>query len=95
MQIFVSPEVIKEECQILNIVNQEKKALGYISFFFDDKKMYVYGHCEELGVSKDFKDTITPYIQGMAKVKPDLDIFSYISIGGEKLDLADEESEDK
>ncbi len=95
MQIFVSPEVIKEECQILNIVNQEKKALGYISFFFDDKKMYVYGHCEELGVSKDFKDTITPYIQGMAKAKPDLDIFSYISIGGEKLDLSEEETEEK
>ncbi|WP_077618501.1 hypothetical protein [Bacillus sinesaloumensis] len=95
MQIFVSPEVIKEDCQILNIVNQEKKALGYISFFFDEKKMYVYGHCEELGVSKDFKDTITPYIQGMAKAKPDLDIMSYISIGGEKLDLSEEDTEGK
>ncbi|MFT4414109.1 hypothetical protein ACLM5H_09630 [Fredinandcohnia humi] len=95
MQIFISPEVIKEQCQILNIVNQDHKAVGYISFFFDDKKMYVYGQCEEEGVSKDFKDVIQPYIQGMAKAKPDLDIYSYISIGGEKLDLSEEESKEK
>ncbi|MFS0863269.1 hypothetical protein [Fredinandcohnia sp. 179-A 10B2 NHS] len=95
MQIFVSPEVVKEQCQILNVVNQEQKAVGYVSFFFDDKKMYVYGHCEDAGVSKDFKDVIQPYIHGMAKAKPDLDIMSYIAVGGEKLELADEESKDK
>ncbi|MCH1626371.1 hypothetical protein [Fredinandcohnia quinoae] len=92
MQIFISPEIVKEQCQILNIINQDQKAIGYITFFFDEKKMYVYGQCEEEGVSEDFKDVIQPYIQGMSKAKPDLDIYSYICIGGKKLTLNKDEN---
>ena len=93
MQIFLSPEVVKPECQIINIVNSSQKAIGYITFLFDEKKMYVYGLCEEEGVSEDFRDLIKPYIQGMGKAKPELDVYSYISVGGEKLDIATDEKE--
>jgi hypothetical protein len=94
MQIFLSPEVIKPECQILNIVNTNQKAVGYVTFLFDEKKMYVHGVCEEEGVIEDFKDILKPYIQGMSKSKPDLDVYSYISICGKKLDISAESEED-
>ncbi len=93
MQIFLSPELITPEFQIINIINQNEKAIGYVTFLFDEKKMYVYGVCEEEGVSEDFKDLIKPYIQGMAKAKPELDVMSYISIGGKKLEIGEEKEE--
>jgi len=91
LQIFLSPEVVKPENQIINIVDQNQKAIGYLTFLFDEKKMYIHGLCEEEGVSADFKDLIKPYIQGMSKAKPELDVLSYISIGGKKLELGEEE----
>lgn len=87
--------MIKPECQILNIINQNQKAIGYVTFIFDEKKMYVHGQCEEEGVSEDFKDLIKPYIQGMSKAKADLDVYSYISIGGKKSDISKEEKKEE
>lgn len=96
MDIYFAPELIKQEAQVLNIVNSKQKAVGYLTFIFDQKKMYVYGHLEDQGVKEDFKDLVKPYIQGMKKAKPELDIFSYINVGGEKLDIgSDSESESK
>lgn len=95
MQIFLSPEIIKPESQIINVVNSSQKAIGYITFLFDEKKMYVYGLCEEEGVSEDFRDLVKPYIQGMSKAKPELDVYSYISMGGKKLDIGDIEKQKK
>ncbi|MFC4322767.1 hypothetical protein [Litchfieldia salsa] len=93
MQIFLSPELMTQEYQIINVINQNEKAIGYVTFLIDEKKMYVYGLCEEEGVSEDFKDLIKPYIQGMSKAKPELDVYSYISIGGKKLEIGDSKSE--
>ncbi|QOR65146.1 hypothetical protein IM538_15060 [Cytobacillus suaedae] len=87
MQIFFSPELVTPECQVLNIVDLKDKAVGYVAFLFDEKKMYVYGHCEEEGVSEDYKDLVTHFIQGMSKAKSDLDVFSYLSVAGKKIDI--------
>lgn len=93
MEIYLSPELIKPECQILNIVNQKQKALGYVTFLFDEKKMYVYGQCEEEGVCEDFKDILKPFIQGMSKAKPNLDVYVYVSVGGKNLNLNEKEND--
>jgi hypothetical protein len=93
LQIFLSPELMTQEYQIINVVTQNEKAIGYVTFLIDEKKMYVYGLCEEEGVSEDFKDLVKPYIQGMSKAKPELDVYSYISIGGKKLELGDSNKE--
>lgn len=84
MQIYFSPELIKNDAQVLNIVDQNGKAVGYTAFIFDEKKIYVYGQLEEAGVEGDFKDLVQPYIQGLAKSKPGLDVYSYLSVGGTK-----------
>ncbi|MBM7644165.1 hypothetical protein JOD45_000356 [Scopulibacillus daqui] len=87
MEIYFSPELIKQEAQILNIIDQDSKPVGYMSFLFDDKKLYIHGHLEEKGVSEDFKDLVKPYIKGLINLKPDCEVYSYLSIGGEKLEL--------
>lgn len=86
MQIYLSPEYMKTESQLLNIVDQNNKPVGFLMFLFDDKKMYVYGQGEE-GVKEDFKDLVQPYIQGMKKSKPEAEVLCYLTIGGTRLEL--------
>ncbi|WP_078553982.1 hypothetical protein [Bacillus alkalicellulosilyticus] len=93
MQIYFSPEFIKQDAQVLNVVTQENKAVGYLAFLLEEKKMYVYGQLEEGGVEEDFKDLIDPYLKGLTKLKPDLEVMSYISVGGRKIELNSGEEE--
>ncbi|WP_042464037.1 hypothetical protein [Neobacillus dielmonensis] len=94
MQIYFSPEVITPQFQVLNVVDSENKAVGNVAFLFDEKKLYVYGILEEEGVGEDFKDLVTPYIKGLAKAKPDVEVFSCLYIGCQKIKLHGDE-EDK
>lgn len=90
MQIYFSPEVITPEYQVLNIVDSTNKGVGNIAFLFTDKKLYVYGILEEEEVGADFKDLVTPYIKGMAKAKPGVDILSCLYVGCKKIKLTEE-----
>jgi hypothetical protein len=91
MEIYLSPELMKQDSHVLNIIDQNGKAVGYVTFLLDEKKMYVYGQLEEEGVGEDFKDLIQPYIKGMSKTKQDLEVYSYLSVGGQKIDLEKKE----
>ena len=91
MQIYFSPEVITPHFQVLNVVDSENKAVGTVAFLFDEKKLYVYGILEEEGVGEDFKDLLTPYLKGLSKAKEDLNIFSCLYVGCEKINLNNEE----
>jgi hypothetical protein len=42
---------------------------------------------EEEGVEEVFKDLVTPYISGLAKSKPGLDILSCLYVGCKKIKL--------
>jgi hypothetical protein len=87
LQIYFSPEVITPQFQVLNVVDTNNKGVGNVAFLFDEKKLYVYGILEEEGVEADFKDLVTPYIKGLAKAKPGLDIFSCLYVGCKKINL--------
>ncbi|MDQ0337985.1 hypothetical protein J2S00_000768 [Caldalkalibacillus uzonensis] len=91
MEIYLSPELVKEDVHILNVVNHKNEAVGYLTFVVDEKKMYVLGQCQTEGVREDFKDVIKPYIKGMSKLKPDLDVYVTLFVGGKEINL--EESE--
>ncbi|WP_332694948.1 hypothetical protein [Halalkalibacter lacteus] len=97
MQIYFSPEFMKEDAQVLNIVTDSNKPVGYMAFLMneDKKKMYVYGQLQEEGVYEDFKDLVKPYLQGLKKLKPDLEVYSYLSVGGKKVELEDETEKEK
>ncbi len=88
MQIYFSPEFFKEDAQVLNIVTHHNEPVGYLAFLMDGKeKIYVYGVLENEGVTEDFKDLVKPYLQGLMKINPDLDVYSYLTVGGKKVDL--------
>ena len=94
MPIYFSPEVMSPHFQVLNVVDAKDNAVGNIAFLFDEKKLYVYGILEEEEVGADFKALITPYIKGLSKSKPDLDVFSCIYVGCKKITLETEEEEE-
>lgn len=91
MQVYFSPEVITTEFQVLNVVDSKDKAVGNVAFLFDEKKLYVYGILEDEGVGADFKDLVSPYVKGLAKAKPGLEILSCLYVGCKKITLKDEE----
>lgn len=91
MEIYFSPELYKEEAQILNVVDEQHNAVGYFAFFIDEKKIYVYGHLENEGVGEDYKGMIKNYLKGLVKLKPERDIYSYVAIGGKKVEIKNED----
>jgi hypothetical protein len=91
LQIYFSPEVITPEYQVLNVVDSTNRGVGNIAFLFADKKLYVYGILEAEEVGADFRDLVTPYLKGLAKAKPGLDIFSCLYVGCKKIELNDKE----
>lgn len=91
MGIFLSPELNKEEAQVLNIVDHKEQGCGYLAYIINDKKIYVYGQLENEGVCEDFKELVKPYLKGIEKLKEGAEVLTYISVGGKKLDLANEE----
>ncbi|WP_100406172.1 hypothetical protein [Bacillus solitudinis] len=95
MQIYFSPEFINEDAQVLNVVSDENKPMGYMAFLMNDekKKIYVYGQLEDEGVNEDFKDLVKPYLQGLTKLKPELEVYSYLTVGGKKVELEAEKKE--
>lgn len=95
MEIYLSPEVITSHFQILNVVNGEDKALGNIALLFDEKKLYAHGILEEEGVSENFKSIVQPYIKGLAKAKPDLEVYSCLYVGCKKISLNGDEEKEK
>jgi hypothetical protein len=95
LQIYFSPEVITPQYQVLNVVNSNNKSVGNVAFLFDEKKMYVYGILEDEEVGADFKDLVTPYVKGLAKAKPGLDILSCLYVGCKKIKLKEEEEDEK
>ncbi|WP_280768094.1 hypothetical protein [Salipaludibacillus daqingensis] len=91
MQLYLSPEFYKQDAQVLNIVTDKSKPVGYLAFLMTDKKMYVYGVIEEEGVAEDFKDLVTPFIQGLTKLSSEIEVFTYLSVGGKKIEFESQE----
>lgn len=93
MQIYFSPEVITPEYQVLNVVDSDNKGVGNVAFLFAERKLFVYGILEEEEVGADFKDLLTPYLKGLAKAKPGLDIYSCLYVGCKKIKLNEKEDD--
>lgn len=87
MQIYFSPEFINQSAQVLNIVTDRDEAVGYLSFLIEENKMYVFGNIQEEGIREDFKDVVKPYLQGLTKLKPDLEVMTFLSVGGKKVEI--------
>jgi ABC-type dipeptide/oligopeptide/nickel transport system ATPase component len=64
-----------------------------MAIMFDEKKMYIYGIIEEEGVTENFRSIVQPYIKGLAKSKPDLEVYSCLYVGCKKISLNEIEEE--
>lgn len=95
MELYFSPEWMNGQSQILNVVDQKQKAVGFLCILKEDKKMYVFGNLQEIGVKEDFKDLVQPYVAGMTKMNKEVEVFSYLTAGGEKIDFKEENQEEK
>jgi hypothetical protein len=93
VQVYFSPEVMTPEFHVLNIVDSKNTCVGNLAFLFTEKKLYVYGILEEEGVQADFKDLATPYIKGLIKANPGVEVYSCLYVGGKKIELKEEETD--
>ncbi|MDY7241949.1 hypothetical protein [Halalkalibacterium halodurans] len=87
MQLFLAPEMIKADAQVLNVITDKEEAIGYLAYLQFDTNLYVYGHLQEVGAKGDFHDVVKPYIQGLQATFNDCDLYTSISVGGETLQL--------
>jgi hypothetical protein len=94
VQIYFSPEVMTPEFHVLNVVDSDDKAVGNVAFLFEEKKLYVYGILEEEGVKADFQDLVTPYLKGLSKTKPGIEVYSCLYVGCKKITLETEKEEE-
>jgi len=85
VELYFSPEWMNKNIQILNVVTDRQKPVGYLCIFHEDKKMYIFGNLQDGGLKEDYHDLIKPYIQGLANISGDAEMFSYITIGGEMI----------
>lgn len=83
MEVYFSPEWMAENVQILNVVNDKEKPVGYLCILHENKKMYIFGNLQESGLKEDYHDLIRPYVQGLSKSNREVEMFSYITVGGE------------
>jgi hypothetical protein len=91
MEIYFSPELIAQQGEILNVVDEKNQPVGYFAFIMSDKKMYIYGHLEKEGVTEAYKGMVKAYIHGLSKNDEEIEVFSYIAVGGKKLEINKEE----
>lgn len=85
MEIFLTPEFLSQESQILNVVDEKNQPVGYISILHaGEEKVYLYGHLENEGVRESFRKMVHAYMEGLGK-NGEKDIYAYVSVGGEKL----------
>ncbi|WP_139822835.1 hypothetical protein [Tuberibacillus sp. Marseille-P3662] len=93
MPTFFSPEIMNPNFHVLNVVDSNKTPVGYTAFLFDEKKMYIYGQVEQEGLAEDYKDMVKPYVEGITKANPDLNVYSYFSIGGKPFSIDTQKDE--
>ena len=95
MEILFAPEVITPEFQILNVINRKDKAVGNVALLFDEKKLYIYGILEDEGVTENFRSIVHPYVKGLAKAKPELEVYVCLYVGCKKISLNELKDEKK
>ncbi|MCF6092828.1 hypothetical protein L1765_02305 [Microaerobacter geothermalis] len=93
--LYLEPQFHHHQGEILNIVNQEGNAVGYLCLLYREKdEAYVIGQLDDAGEKQNFLDIVSHYSNGIkqatgGKEEP----YLYIHVGGERLSLEpDDES---
>jgi hypothetical protein len=89
--IFFQPEFHNQQGEIIDLVDTNGKAVGYIAYLYkDEKDLYIMGQLDDLGEKQNFIDMASKYIDGLKKSilgdgekEPNLSIH----LGGEAIDV--------
>ncbi|WP_141432717.1 hypothetical protein [Bacillus sp. 03113] len=89
--IFFQPEFRNQQGEIINVVDSNGKAVGYISYLYkEDKDLYIMGQLDNLGEKQNFIDLTSKFIDGLKKSilgEGEKEPCLYIHLGGEAMDI--------
>jgi hypothetical protein len=96
--LYFTPEFIGESGQIINVVNQKGKAVGYLAVLLNAKKdrFYIFGHLTDRGEKENYIDIVSHYATGLKKAYSN-ETEPYISlyIGEDTIELEHTDSEEE
>ncbi|MGM0875642.1 MAG: hypothetical protein ACQEWV_12755 [Bacillota bacterium] len=89
--IFFQPEFRNQQGEIINLVDPNGKAVGYIAYLYKgDNDLYIMGQLDNAGEKQNFIDITSKFIDGLKKSilgngekEPKL----FIHLGGEQIDI--------
>ncbi|GGB49655.1 hypothetical protein [Fictibacillus barbaricus] len=95
--IFLQPEFCNSQGEIINIVDTNGKAVGYIAYMYKgENDLYIMGQLDNEGEKQNFIDVTSRFIDGLKKSilgngekEPNL----FLHLGGEAIGMDNGEEE--
>ncbi|MGG3926520.1 hypothetical protein ABET51_11035 [Metabacillus fastidiosus] len=89
--LFFQPEFRNQEGEILNVVDSNGKAVGYIAYLYKgENDLYIMGQLDNEGEKQNFIDITSKYIDGLKKSilgSEEKEMNLSINLGGEAIDV--------
>jgi hypothetical protein len=95
--IFLQPEFCNQQGEIINLVDTNGKAVGYIAYMYKgENDLYIMGQLDNEGEKQNFIDITSKFIDGLKKSilgngEKEPNIFIHLS--GEAIDIYKDEEE--
>ncbi|MGC4376233.1 hypothetical protein WD019_04730 [Fictibacillus sp. Mic-4] len=94
--LFFKPEFRNHEGEIINVVDLQNNAVGFISFLYkENQELYIFGQLNDEGEKQNFIDIVSHYIDGLKIAilgNSDKEPNIYLHSGGNPIEL-DKEKE--
>lgn len=88
--IYFQPEFRNQQGEIMNVVDSDGKAIGYIAYMYNNNNhLYVMGQLDETGEKQNFVDIASRFVEGLKKsiLGDDSELNLYLHVSGEMIDL--------
>jgi hypothetical protein len=96
--IFLQPEFCNQQGEIINLVDTNGKAVGYIAYMYKgENDLYVMGQLDNAGEKQNFVDITSKFIDGLKKSilgDGDKEPNIFIHLGGEAIDIDKDDEEE-
>jgi hypothetical protein len=96
--IFLQPEFRNQQGEIINLVDTNGKAVGYIAYMYKgENDLYVMGQLDNAGEKQNFVDITSKFIDGLKKSilgDGDKEPNIFIHLGGKAINIDKDEDEE-
>lgn len=96
--IFLQPEFCNQQGEIINLVDTNGKAVGYIAYMYKgENDLYVMGQLDNAGEKQNFVDITSKFIDGLKKSilgDGDKEPNIFIHLGGEAINIDKDDEEE-